>query len=362
MVKGDLHVHIDRHINKEDIIKILKLAQSNGVEKMSLTQHNKIDQYLPNSPLMQMVKSGEIKKYYAGELIPTVEMDTVIDNARLTPNGKDYNGRVAHIQLVFDLDKLPLLYNKKWWNEDSLKKIENEDYVKFVEKGESLGLEMPSKKFCEEQNDHYIKALYKWMMLDEERVAKFTKILGLTEKELSNPSVFFRKIFSSPVDLMYYKSGKNIYFSELVKLADEIGGKTILNHPAYMDLNFTLSEYLFVINSIPPIVKGKKNLYAVEGRYHLNTYAENKMIYEFVYENDLKLSAGSDFVLMKDGKMFITDKKTGEKVFFTAEPGTALYAKHYEGKDFQLLVEDNFLSEYAFVKSCQTVKNEDRDI
>lgn len=362
MERGDLHVHIDRHINKEDIIKILKLAESNGVKKMSLTQHNKIDQYLPNSPLMQMVKSGEIKKYYTGELIPTVELDVIIDKASLTPNGKNYNGRTAHIQLAFDLNKLPILYSKKWWNEESLAEIEKEDYAKFVAKGESLGLDMPSKEFCDAQKDHLIKGLYAWMKLGEERTARYSKILGLTEKELSNPSAFFRKIYSGPGDIMYYESGKNIHFSELVKLADEIDGKIILNHPAYMDPDFNLAEYLFVINSIPPIVNGKKNLYAVECKYNLNTALENEEISEFAYRYGLRLSAGSDFILKEDGKMFVIDRKTGEKFFYTARPGTALDIEHHKGYgSSQLFVESNFLSEYAFVKHCQAVKNLDEE-
>lgn len=106
LVKTDMHVHIDRHVNREYIIKILKLAEGNGVRKLSLTQHNNIDQFLPNSPLMQIInEEGGIERFYTGELLPSVEMDTIVDSSCVTPNGKDHNGRTAHIQLFFGIDQ-----------------------------------------------------------------------------------------------------------------------------------------------------------------------------------------------------------------------------------------------------------------
>ncbi len=357
LVKTDMHVHIDRHVNREYIIKILKLAEGNGVRKLSLTQHNNIDQFLPNSPLMQIInEEGGIERFYTGELLPSVEMDTIVDSSCVTPNSKDHNGRTAHIQLFFGIDQVRVMYQMPWWNDRLQAKIADTDFIKFVEAGRKLGVEMPSREFCDEQKDHYIKRLYAWMKQSPKRTEQYKRILGLNESQLGNASAFFRYLHSGPGDLMYYKTDARPTLTQFIQVADTIGGKLVVNHPAHMDPNFSLREYLFVINSIPQVIKGKPNFYGIEGLYNLNTPEENAEIFDFAERYGLKLSAGSDFMLTPNGKMFVIDNVTGEKVFYDPKPGLALNAFHHKDQNSDLLAEADFMSEYAICGKVEHVK------
>lgn len=357
LVNADMHVHIDRHINREDIIKILRLAENNGVKKMSLIQHNKIDQFLPNSPLMQLIEEdGGLARFFTGELVPSVEMDTIIDCATVTPNGKDYNNRSAHIQLFFNVGDAEKLTQLTWWNSKIQSKIADDDFIKFSEAGRKLGLNMPSREFCDAQKDHFIKGLFAWMHHCPEIQEEYRRKLGLNDTQMSNPSAFLRYIFNGPGDLMYYKTDAYPTLTQLVQVANTFGGKLVINHPAHMDPKFSLQEYLSILKSIPPVIDGKPNFYGIEGLYNSNTPEENAEIFAFANDFGLKLSAGSDFRLNADGKMFVLDRNTGESFLYDAKPGLALNAFHHKDQSSELLTQADFMSVYAICGGVQKVK------
>lgn len=366
-VKADLHIHLEGHNSKEDVIQYLINAEQNGVKKLTLLDHNRLDILKPLKQILS--EKGGIKKYYSGEFIVGVEFNALIDAHHVNPDGTNYDGNMSHILGYMTLSDAINLNN----NCTIIKRDIEQDYIddfatlcdkiRGLEGGERILL--PKIEELKTMNTpHIVKDLHKWIISDAVRKEEYTKLLQLTEAQLLSPSVFIRQIAMETTGILYYKPQSipmvTELFREVPKYAPSI--RFVLAHPAYMSTYFDTQYYLDTMFSIPQI-SNKPNFYGIEVGYFLNTPEETEYLKKFAIQNDLKMSAGSDG-RHPTIKMFFKPKNSADTFIFYPSIGTAIASAYYnnqvehkiiDGQDFicaindagQLKVEQNFLSDIA---------------
>ena len=104
MKKADLHVHIDGlEYNEEEVIKLLKQAETNNVKALGLLSRTGVNGYLPGGAIYELAKKNAIKDYYTGKIVTAVEIPCVIDEY---PEYAPFCGYESHILLYgFDPNK-----------------------------------------------------------------------------------------------------------------------------------------------------------------------------------------------------------------------------------------------------------------
>ena len=326
-IKADLHVHVDKNITKEAIIKILTEAEANGVQALCMLEHNELHLYRKDSPFIDIIKNEGVEKYYTGKLITGCEYDCVIKNAPISKNGRDYNGNIVHIA-VYGFNPYEFLKEDIYKEEIKYQNWER-DIEKLFNKGKSLGLDMPPVTIFDYNGIHHVKQLYNYIMANEERKEKFIgKFIeaGLTEKEIlgymANDSSFIRNMFQNTYGKLHIDEDSILTIQQVIKLAQKYNAQTVIVHPAYMLPNDDLENYVDALCSMPRVDSFKPNFWGVEGTYMLNTVAETELTNKIAKTYNLEVTGGSDYQMFKNGKMYFL--RDGRKFYYEPKPGFAI--------------------------------------
>lgn len=384
LVKADLHVHIDGHSTKDNVIEYLKSAENSKVKKLCLLEHS----YLNNlKPILEIMNDeGGIGKYYTGELIIGVEFVATIDRKHINKDGSCYDDNCTHILAYMPLKEAINLKSKseKLFNRDTEKDY-IDDYNIICNKIRSLDknsiCELPK---CEDlkaiSTPHIAKDLHKWITQgDEKRQNAYTKVLHLTDEQIKNPSTFIRELVLEKGSILYYQ--QKLYppikdlFEEVIKYAPSV--RFVLAHPAHMSTAFNTQYYIDTIFSLPPMFKDRPNFYGIEVGYFLNTPDETEYLRKYATEHNLKMSAGSDSRYPLN-EMFFTPNNSSTQYFYKPSFGTAFGTAFYDNKveietksnkqyikvinnGGELLVDEDFLSDFA-IKEKQVEKTNSKKI
>lgn len=333
-VKCDLHVHLDGNISKENIIKWLENAERNGVKYLSLLEHSNINLYREGSPLQDMIKNGEVEKYYSGKLISGVEMTCLIDDGVISPKtGFDYSGHSIHVTVLnFDAEKAEKIgiidkdgNHKQWLKEgffsEALKV--NESRVREVLRKKNLP-EPPKGYFnTDGKHDAIEKQLYNYWYIDRpEFGAMFDKMYG----KITQPSEFTKKNFRNKDSVLAFD---NYYYPSLYECMSQFKkiGTVALAHPAYTNKQFSYKDFLeTIINTYGNIFD------TIEVPYLQNTPEETEYLYNFAKAHNMPIVAGgTDSILTKDGQMYLM--MNGEKILFKPNLGNAKKTELLGGKN-----------------------------
>lgn len=327
--RGDIHVHIDGHATKQEVIEYLKKAECMGIKKLCLLEHDKLNAL---KILEEIAKTDGIDRYYSGELVLGVEFSTMLDCHHTNPDGTNYDGFVSHLLVYMPLDEAHKLYR----NKTLIARDKNVDYVadynKLVTRIKNIdnSLEIPKLedlKAC--QTPHIVKDLRKWIMGDEQRKEKYRKALGITEEQFFNDSAFIRQLAENPQGVLYYKPEFMAYTSQLLEIIkkETPKSKVVIAHPFYMVGSFNAEYYLQTLLSVPNFT-AKPNIDGVEVGYMLNTPEQTKFLDAFATQNNLLKTHGTDANLGYKEMFYVND---GKKYYYTPRLGWPVATAYYNG-------------------------------
>ncbi len=323
-VRVDLHVHVDGKLTKENVIKCLIKAEQDKVQKLCLLEHSHLDVL---APVVEVLKDGNLRDYYSGELILGCEYDTMIDAHHINKDGTNYDGFISHILSYYNLEDALKLYKNKILHNRNFKKDYKHDYKELItilnKLDKSGDVEKPSMKELKSIGEpHIIKDLRVWICKNEGRKAQYRKLLNTDDSVLDYPSDFIRKMSQDPKGPLFYKPSFVPYASELFKILrkEAKSAKIVLAHPAYMHVVFTKENYLETMMSYENNID-VKTFDGIEVCYYFNTKKEQDFLEKYADKRHFIKTAGSDSIKV-DGEMYYIHD--GVKYYFVPELGNAL--------------------------------------
>ena len=115
----DLHMHTKYSDGTDDIIDILKKAEEKNLSYISITDHNTVDAY-------EALENLEISKYYSGNIIVGIELNTKVLNIPIEILGYNFDYKLLK-------EKLPTIYISA----EERNKIE---FSRLVDKSNQIGI------------------------------------------------------------------------------------------------------------------------------------------------------------------------------------------------------------------------------
>lgn len=341
-VKADLHVHINGRTSKEDFIGYLRKAESDGVKKLCLLEHDK----LTNVSLIEdLLANNELQKYYTGELIVGVEYNAMLNTNYINSDGSNYDGYTCHFLTYMSLsDAKKMLQVKSLYGRD-VESDYAEDYEKLMKKiriaaaNKNISVKLPTiDELKVIKQPHIVKDLHSWITSDEDRIKQYTKVLDLDSEHLASSSKFIRELAQRPEGVLFYNPTALPQLTDLLKIIRTTApsAKVIVAHPAYMSNYFDTVMYLETLFKMP-VVAGNKNFDGIEAKYYFNTPKENVFFEEFANNNNLIKTAGTDSITYT-GKIQ-RYAVNGEVYMFEPSFGKAMGYAYYTGK-YNVVVEN----------------------
>ncbi len=360
-VPADLHIHIDNNLTKETAIKILQAAEANGLKAICILEHNNINFYRRGGILEELLIEG-IEKYYTGKIISGVELNCTIKDAPVSPRtGIDYNGYDMHIHM-YGFNPNEIQKKVDWFNAEVDAVRYYSDVDTLLGKLKELNLPLPPKShFRFAEGVKPFKQLYKYIEASQNKPL-YNSVLG----SYPHSSSFVRHLAYSPTSKIYFDRAQSPSIVDVINVGNDCAALLCIAYPYHINRNLItdVNDYMDVLQSIPSKAKGK-NFNSVEGPYMLNTEDETGEILYYAKENDLAITAGSDY--QPQEKMYYLPPEANEKVWYVPSPG--LYIRQLlEGGRGILTVEEEVLAKlpdvrdfgYYRVATAEDLENEAR--
>lgn len=200
----DLHLHTTHSDGTDSVEKLLKNAEKNKLEIISITDHNTLGAYfeLENTP--------ELRKNFSGKIITGAEIKTSFEktNIEILAYGIDYH----------DLEI----------KEEKFDDIQKEELKYFIKVGKKLGIKC-DENIVVDKNDSS-KYYASWVYVDE--VTKYKENEKIIKKLGGFDRITFYRNFESNIKSpFYYDTTK--YYDDINTLIDKIhkaGGLAFLAH------------------------------------------------------------------------------------------------------------------------------------
>ncbi len=342
-VPADLHIHIDNNLTKETAIKILKAAETNGLKAICILEHNNINFYRRGGILEELLIEG-IEKYYTGKIISGVELNCTIKEAPVSPRtGIDYNGYDMHIHM-YGFNPNEIQKKVDWFNAEVDAARYYSDVDSLLGKLKELNLPLPPKShFRFAEGVKPFKQLYKYIEASQNKPL-YNSVLGF----YPHSSSFVRHLAYSPTSKIYFDRAQSPSIVDVINVGNDCAALLCIAYPYHINRNLItdVNDYMDVLQSIPSKAKGK-NFNSVEGPYMLNTEDETGEILYYAKENDLAITAGSDY--QPQDKMYYLPPEANEKVWYVPSPG--LYIRQLlEGGRGLLTIEQEVLDKLPDVR------------
>jgi len=257
----DLHMHTKFSDGTDDVIEFLEKAEENGLEVISITDHNNINAY-------KALKDVDIKKYYTGKLITGIELNTKILGIPIEILG--YSIDCEKIEKLIKESYLPLVERNKI-EADRL-------YSKCISAGITL------ENNCLENYDGTIFASR--FILNE--ITKFEENRNFISEDAWNDiRIFYRKYMSDPNCELFVETEDLIpSFSKAMELIRLSGGMVFIPH---------IFEYRDNSKKILNHILENYDIDGIECFYTTFSEEQTKELLEICKENNLYISGGSDY-------------------------------------------------------------------
>lgn len=272
ILKADMHIHTNNSDGSESVKKVLKLAEKEGLDVIAITDHNTIDAH-------KKLEKIKISKYFSGKVIAGCEISCI------------FLGRPIEILGYFDSYKdfekyLEIILEKD--NEENRKKVVG-CVRDFSQKNQ---LEFDFGIFDKLYSS--LKTIYITKVIYDEIVRYKSNFDKIDNELLENFNNFIRLGISNPKNSIYIDQG-HAYFSakEVVDMIKKAGGKSFLAH-AFVYNYDEEGEYKNTLS----LVENLKNMTGIDGIecYHSkHNLKQTNLLLEFVKDNNLCVSGGSDF-------------------------------------------------------------------
>lgn len=258
----DLHIHTTCSDGTDDVITVLKKAESKKLKCISITDHNTCKAYEEISSIK------DLQRYYTGKIIPGVELNTKVLGIPIEILGYNVNPDVLN----------PIL-SKSYPTPQDRNRLE---LSRIYEQCKKLGIDV-GKNFLEnfDSNSYTSKYLHTILIKNIEN-KKY-----LDEDSWNNSNVFYRKYMSNPNSPFY------IFMDDILpdfvtasNMIKQAGGLVFLPHifeykeNSMKILNYILENY---------VIDG------IECFYTTFTDDQNKYLIDLCNRKNLLISGGSDY-------------------------------------------------------------------
>lgn len=260
----DLHTHTFYSDGQDDVITLLKKAEEQNLEYLSITDHDTCKAY-------KEIANIQLEDYYQGKLITGGEFTTTVNGVVIELLG--YKIDTEYIQ-----EKINLLY--KYTHLDK-KQQQTERFYKLCK---DMGMHLSQNLI--EKYDNTREYATEYILRDLHKDSYNTKFFD-NEKQWNDYIYLYREYMSNP-NTKFYISEEDLYptVNEVIKMIKEANGLVFVPHI------FEYGE-----NSLP-ILKKLTNEYKVDGFecfYPAFSESQQKRIIEHCKENNLLMSGGSDY-------------------------------------------------------------------
>ncbi|MDD2376450.1 MAG: PHP domain-containing protein [Clostridia bacterium] len=259
----DLHVHSKYSDGTDDIIDILKKAESKKIKILSITDHE-------NCKIYEKMKDIDISDYYTGKIINGIELKTVIKGVPIELLG--YGVDVAYIN-----KKVSEIYAERSENDFIIMKRLHKNCLK-------LGVRIDDDVIENYDNSYRYATTYLHENITSyEENRKFI----LSDKAWGDSTSFYRKYMSNP-NSHFYISNHDLLpdCNKIINLIREAGGLVFVPH-----------IYIYGENSnmILEELTENYNIDGIECYYSHFTEEQSKYLVNYCNERCLYISGGSDY-------------------------------------------------------------------
>lgn len=258
----DLHTHTKYSDGSYEVKDVLKQAEETGVTILSITDHDKVDAHIE-------IENMDVKKYYTGKVITGAEFSASFEGKRLELLGYDIDIHVAK-------EWLDKTYTKEKMQQDNINEF-NYIYDLCIRKGIKMthNLSYDLLKYPVDQ------IYYDIVRYEENR--KFFE-----DNEWNNIEVFWRKCSTDKNFILYWDFSIRVPDAkEVSEVIRKSGGKVFLAH---------LYKYRFENHEEVLKRLAKQNIIdGVEVYYYAFTDKQTEYLKDYCEQNNLYMSAGSDF-------------------------------------------------------------------
>ncbi len=262
----DLHIHTNNSDGSEDVIEILKRAEKQKLNYISITDHESVNGHFE-------LRKINIKDYYSGKIIPGAELKNY------------YKDRVIDILAYnIDIDKFNE-YLVENYKDKTHRILETKNLKHFYKQAKGYGLILDPMETLEWDKDR------EWASrVFYEEIKKHPENEAKVPKDLWEDFFNFKKDYVYNRNNMFFLDKKDDYPSpaRTVQKIHEAGGLAFLAH---------VHEYKWIDNKLEYIAKLVKDskIDGVECYYSKFTNEQTKELMEFCKKNDLYTSGGTDF-------------------------------------------------------------------
>lgn len=257
----DLHMHSNYSDGTDSTIDILKIAEKNKLEYISITDHNNVDIYYE-------LENIDISKYYSGKVIRGVELNT-----------KVLGVPIEILAYNFDLDKMKEKLNKMYISIEERNIIE---CTRLIEKVIKSGIEIDENLI-----DRYDSKMYASKFIHNSIIQNENNRKYIDDECFENSNNFYRKYMSEPTSLFYVDTSDIVpSIEEVYDVIKECNGLVFVPH---------IFEYGKNSDEILEYILENIKIDGIECFY--TTFSKEKIDYllKLCEKNNYYKSGGSDY-------------------------------------------------------------------
>lgn len=258
----DLHTHTNHSDGTDSVEELLKNAEKNNIEILSITDHDSVGAYF------ELEQNPELRKLYNGRIIVGSEMKTFYNNVSIEV-------------LAYGVD-----YKKLRIHKIDEQKLQEEIMERYIEIANELGLKYDEKEmYVDRTNPSKQWGSYVWAT----EVLKHNENKEIIERIGDfDVTSFFRKHQCNENSIFFYdESYASIDINETISRIHEAGGFAFLAHGfiyPFKDKVKTIEEILT-----------KTDIDGMECIYPLFSDEERKIAIELCQKYNKYMSGGSDY-------------------------------------------------------------------
>lgn len=257
----DLHTHTCYSDGSDTLIELLNRAETRKLNLISITDHNTVKAY---SELEEI----ELSKYYDGEIITGVELNT-----------KALNIPIEILGYGIDYKKMDKLLREVYIPAEKRNMIE---VKRLYEKCLNAGI-------CLEKNciEHFDNTSFASKFIQNE-IKKYPENANIISEDAWNDTkVFYRKYMSNPTGILYVEMDDLVpNFEVASNLVKECGGLVFIPH---------IFEYRENSRSILEHILNNYKIDGIECFYTTFTEEQSSELIELCKDKKIYMSGGSDY-------------------------------------------------------------------
>jgi len=257
----DLHMHTKYSDGTDDVIDLLKKAEKNNLEIISITDHNTVKAYFE-------LEKINVKDYFNGKILTGIELNTKVLNVPIEILG--YN---------IDYKLIDSLLSSLYTSSEERNKIE---CSRLYEKCLKTGIKINEKDMLFYDSSEYASKFIHSLIIKDGYNKKF-----IDEEAWNNSSVFYRKYISNPNTSLYIETDDIIPdFEAAASLIRKSGGFVFIPH---------IFQYTENSDKILNFILNNHKIDGIECYHSTFSNEQIQRLLQLCKDKNLHISGGSDY-------------------------------------------------------------------